>query len=125
MALKRWQDWVNVILGVWMVVSPWILGFAADQNVAAQTAWVLGVAIIVFAGIAVYIHKAWEEAINIILGICLIASPWVLGFVDQMTATTNAVIVGFLVTAFGLWSMFMDTGVQKWWHEHYGAHGTR
>jgi SPW repeat len=122
MTLKRWQDWVNVILGAWMIVSPWILGFAANDNIAAQSAWTLGAAIVVFAGIAVYMHKAWEEAVNIILGLCLLASPWLLGFVDQLTPTSNAAIVGLLVTAFALWSMFMDTAVQKWWHEHYGAH---
>lgn len=125
MALKRWQDWINVILGAWVVASPWILGFAAGESFAAPTAWILGAAIIVFAGIAVYMHKAWEEALNIILGICLVASPWALGFADQMTPTTNAVIVGLLVTAFGVWAMLMETFVQKWWHEHYGAHGTR
>lgn len=125
MALKRWQDWINVILGAWMVVSPWMLGLAASESLAAQTAWILGAAIVVFAGIAVYIHKAWEEVLNILLGIFLVASPWALGFADQRTPTTNAVIVGLLVTAFGVWSMLMDTSVQKWWHEHYGVHGTR
>lgn len=118
MRIKRWQDWVNVILGLWMVASPWIFGFAADQN-PAWTAWLLGVAIVVFAGIAVYMHKAWEEAINIILGVCLIASPWVAGFADQRAPTMNSVIVGVLVTAFGVWAMLMDTAIQKWWHERH------
>ena len=118
MALKRWQDWGNVILGLWMIASPWILGFAASENLAAPTAWVLGAAIVIFASIAVYIHKTWEEALSIILGICLFVSPWVLGFADARTPTTNAVIVGLLVTAFAVWAMLMDTAVQKWWHDH-------
>lgn len=125
MALKRWQDWVNVILGLWMVASPWILGFAAGESLAAPTAWILGAAIVVFAGVAVYMYKAWEEALTIILGICLFASPWVLGFADQMTPTMNAVVVGLLVSAFGVWAMLMDTAVQKWWHDHYPTRGTR
>jgi hypothetical protein len=125
MALKRWQDWGNVILGLWTVASPWILGFAAGESRAASTAWILGAAIVVFAGVAVYMHKAWEEALTIILGICLFASPWVLGFAEQMTPTTNAVVVGLLVTAFGVWAMLRDTAVQKWWHEHRPTHGTR
>jgi hypothetical protein len=120
MALKRWQDCSNVILGLWTVASPWILGFA-DQSRAAPTAWILGAAIVVFASVAVYMHKAWEEALTIILGVCLFASPWVLGFAEQTTPTTNAVVVGLLVTAFGVWAMLMDTAVQKWWHEHYGT----
>lgn len=119
MALKRWQDWGNVFLGLWMLASPWILGFAASENVAARTAWILGAAIIVFAGIAVYIPKAWEEVLNIVLGIGLIASPWGLGYTDQTTPTANAVVVGLLVTALGLWAMLVDTRVQKWWHEHH------
>jgi len=121
MALKRWQDWVNMILGLWIVASPWVLGFGASDSPAASAAWILGAAIVVFAGVSAYMHKAWEEAITIMLGICLFVSPWVLGFSAQTTPTTNAVIVGLLVTAFGIWAMLMDTAVQKWWHEHYGA----
>ena len=125
MALKRWQDWGNVLLGLWMVASPWILAFAAGESLAAPSAWVLGAAIVVFAGIGVYMHKAWEEAISIVLGICLFASPWVLGFADQITPTTNAVVIGLLVTALGVWAMLMEGAVQKWWREHYRPHGIR
>ena len=119
MALKRWQDWINVILGLWMVASPWVLGFVASPDRAAPAAWILGAAIVVFAASAIYMHKAWEEALSIILGICLFISPWVLGFVEQTTPTANAMIVGLLVMAFAIWSMATDTVVQKWWHEHY------
>jgi len=77
----------------------------------------LGLAIVVFAGIAVYMPKAWEEALNIILGICLLASPWALGYSDQARPATNALVVGLLVTVLAVWAMLMDTAVQKWWHE--------
>jgi SPW repeat len=117
MATKRWQDWANGILGLWMFASPWMLGFAAGGGSAARIAWILGVAIIVFAGIAVYMPKAWEEALNIILGLCLLASPWGLSYTDQAKPTSNAVITGLLVTLFAVWAMVMDTEVQRWWHE--------
>jgi SPW repeat len=117
MATKRWQDWVNGILGLWMFVSPWMVGFAEGNNPAARTAWLLGAAIIVFAGIAVYMPKAWEEALNIILGLCLLASPWALSYTDQPKPTSNAVLIGLLVTLFAVWAMVMDTRVQKWWHD--------
>jgi hypothetical protein len=106
--MKRWQDWVNLVLGAWMVVSPWALGFADPQNAAAVSAWTLGAAIIVFAAIAVKIPQAWEEAINILLGVGLIASPWALNFAAQEAPTTNAVAVGVLVGAFALWAMLAD-----------------
>jgi hypothetical protein len=119
MMQKRWQDWVNLILGLWTFVSPWVFGFAAGASTAARAMWILGAAIVVFAAFAVYMHRAWEEVINILLGVCLIASPWVLSFTEIPTPTTNAVVVGLLVTAFAVWAMLMETAVQKWWHEHY------
>ena len=122
MTVRRWQDWGNVLLGLWMIVSPWALGFAGGDGPAAWSAWALGAAIVIFAASAMYIPKAWEEALNAILGVCLIAAPWVLGFAAQERPTTNAVIVGVLVTALGLWAMLTDAQLQKWWHERHGAH---
>ena len=119
MAPKRWQDLVNGVLGLYMFASPSILGFAAPGSTATRAAWILGLAIVVFAGIAVYMPKAWEEALNIILGVYLLASPWGLGYSDQARPTTNAVVVGLLVTALAVWAMLMDTAVQKWWHERH------
>lgn len=119
MGQKRWQDWINLILGLWAFVSPWILGFAVSTSIAARAMWILVAAIVVFAASAVYMHRAWEEVINILLGVCLVAAPWALSFTQQSTPTTNAVVVGLLVTAFAVWAMLMETAVQKWWHEHH------
>lgn len=120
----RWQDWLNVILGVWLIASPWALGFA-DTQPAAGTAWVLGAAIAIFAGAAVHMPKAWEEAVSIVLGLCLLASPWVMGFVDHSTAMTNAVILGVLVVAFALWAMLQDADFRKWLEQRRQASSTR
>jgi hypothetical protein len=116
---RRWQDWVNVLLGVWLVASPWALSFT-DNAVASRTSWVLGAAIVVFAGIAAYMPKAWEEAVSALLGLCTLLSPFVLGFSEHAAATANAVIVGILVGALGVWAMARDTDFQKWWNERQG-----
>jgi hypothetical protein len=52
-ALKfaEWHDWANGVLGVWLVVAPWILGFAA-QTAALWNHVVVGLLIIALA--------AWE-----------------------------------------------------------------
>jgi hypothetical protein len=97
-----------MILGAWALVSPWVLGFASAPREAAWTTSVLGAAIVVFAGVAAYIPRAWEEVIIILLGVALLVSPWALGFVTQSVATTNAVIVGVLVAAFGIWAILAD-----------------
>jgi hypothetical protein len=106
--MKRWQDWANLALGVWTIVSPWALGFADENSEAALAAWIIGAAIVVCAGVAVYMPRAWEEGINIVLGLSLLASPWVLGFASQSTPTSNAGIVGALVALLALWAMLRD-----------------
>jgi hypothetical protein len=110
--MKRWQDWANLVLGAWMVVSPWALGFADGNSPAALSAWIVGAAIVVFAVLAVSMPKAWEEAINVLLGVALLASPWALSFAAQETPTTNAAIVGVLVGALALWAMLSDPALR-------------
>ena len=36
MGPKRWQDWANAVLGLWTVVSPWLLGLDLSTSVAAR-----------------------------------------------------------------------------------------
>jgi drug/metabolite transporter superfamily protein YnfA len=115
---RRWQDWGNVILGAWLVASPWVLSFT-DNAVASRSSWVLGAAIVLFAGIAMYMPKAWEEAVTILLGLCLLLSPWVLQFTEQQAAIANAALVGILVVALGIWAMALDTDFKKWWDQHH------
>jgi SPW repeat. len=86
---------------------------------------VLGAAIAIFAGTAVYMPKAWEEAVSIVLGLCLLASPWVMGFADHSAAMGNAVTLGVLVVAFGLWAMLQDADFKKWLEQHRHASGAR
>jgi hypothetical protein len=110
--MKRWQDWVNLALGAWMIISPSALGFADSGNVAAWSAWVFGAGIVMFAGMAASMRKAWEEGINIVLGIGLLISPWAFEFASQSTPTSNAAIVGVLVAALALWAMMSDATIR-------------
>ena len=109
---KRWQDWVNVVLGVWLVASPWVLGFA-DQLAAARAAWVLGGAVVLFAGIGAYMHEAWEEGINVLIGVALMGAPWVLEFANQQTATMNMALSGVLVIVFAISAMVRKLDLKK------------
>ena len=123
--MKRWRDWCNVVLGVWMLASPGILGFGADGGPAPHSAWILGAAVVLFAGLAVHLHQPWEEAINALLGVGLLVSPWLADFSSQPGPTANAVVIGALVSAFGLWSMLGEAAVRKWWHEHRRPQGVK
>jgi hypothetical protein len=104
---KRWQDWLNLLIGIWLFISPWVIGFVGTDAAASWNAWILGVAIVVFSAIAVSMPQAWEEVINILLGIWMVISSWVIG-VASRAAETSAVIVGLLVILFAAWAMAMN-----------------
>ena len=47
--LRAWKEWVNVILGAWLFISPWVLGFVGTSIAAAWSAWVLGAIVFILA----------------------------------------------------------------------------
>ena len=106
---QRWQDWINLLLGIWLFISPWAVGFEGTQRAASWNAWILGVAVVVFSAIAVSMPQVWEEIINLLLGVWLVISSWVIG-VTSRAAETDAVIVGLLVILFAILAMAMNRG---------------
>jgi uncharacterized membrane protein HdeD (DUF308 family) len=93
---KNVQDWINLICGVLLFVSPWALGFSGDL-MAARTAWVGGVIIFV-AGIAALVQFVeWEEWVALIVGALVIIAPWVFGFAAIHVAMWSCVVLGAIV----------------------------
>lgn len=105
--VKHWQDPVNAVIGAWLVLSPWALSFQAEQ-VAMFNAVVVGALLVAVALGATLVPRAWEEWTEGALGIWLIASPWVLGFVGVRAAMANALAVGAAVGLLALWVLVTD-----------------
>ena len=52
-AFAIWEEWLNLIVGLWTLVSPWILGF---QGTTAMTVHVaIGAAVAILAAIELWI----------------------------------------------------------------------
>ena len=47
-AFQAWEEWVSGVLGVWLVISPWVLGFSGHAT-AMYTHVLIGIAAIVLA----------------------------------------------------------------------------
>ncbi len=95
---QRWQDWTVVLLGVWLVLAPF-LGIGAIGGVAAINSYLIGtvVALVAFAAIAQ--PDLWKEYTNMILGLWLIAAPFILSFTNVAGPMWNQIIVGLLIAA--------------------------
>jgi hypothetical protein len=117
--VKHWQDPANVLLGAWLIVSPWILGF---QNLpAALTCTVaIGVLLVASSAGAMSVPQAWEEWTDVALGVALIAAPFLLGFDGNQPALQNALFTGLAVAALALWVLATDDDYGGWWHRMVG-----
>ncbi len=49
--LRPWEEWVNLVLGVWIVLSPWIFGYATETGLLWNSI-VVGAIIAVFSALA-------------------------------------------------------------------------
>ncbi len=105
----EWQDTANLVLGAWLVASPWIFAFAS-QDVPTTNAILVGAIIALAAAGALYAFHAWEEWINVALAAWLIVSPWILGFSTLQIAMLNQVVVGALVGVLAFWSANIEHG---------------
>lgn len=57
--------------------------------------------------------KHWQDAVNAVLGAGLVLSPWAIGYQAQMTATSNAILIGAALLAAALGAIF----VPRAWEE--------
>lgn len=100
---NQWKDAGNLVLGIWLVLSPWALAYAG-QATAAWNAYIVGAIIAVAAFAALIAFQKWEEWVNAGLAAWLIVSPFILGFSALTTALWNQIIVGLLVGCLAIWA---------------------
>lgn len=112
--LKHWQDPVNAVLGLFLALSPWLVGYQ-DQVLASWSAGIAGLLLCAVALGAVFVPRAWEEWSECALGVWMIASPWVLAFSAQRLATQTALWTGIVVVVLALWTLMTDKDYSGWW----------
>ena len=99
-------DWVNLVLAILLVISPWVLAFST--GIAMYNAVIVGLVIGLVAIGALVAFAQWEEWVNLILGAWAIISPFVLGFAAVTVAMWTHVLIGLVVAvlaAVELWSV--------------------
>lgn len=105
---NHWQDWANVVLGLWLFLSPWVLGFAGGDAIkiaAAAIAWITGSLLAALALGAVYRLTRLIEGAVIVVGLWLVSAPWILGFWRNPAIGWDYVIVGALAAALAAWDL--------------------
>ena len=102
----RWQDWASFAFGLWLAVSPWIVGYDADHAGTANAAFV-GVALALGAHFEIGLDELWTEWLNLAVGLWLLGAPFLLEFASS-AAMANCVIVGCCVCALAASALQLD-----------------
>ena len=101
---KEWQDWLNLLLGIWVCLSPWALKFA-DNASATRTAVVVGFLIIASQVFTVWALRLFEEWINVVLGAWLVISAWLLE-AGAPIANVNFTVAGLAVVGLAVYEIW-------------------
>jgi hypothetical protein len=56
LTFQAWEEWINAVLGLWLVLAPWVLGFTGHEA-AKLTHVLIGVATLVLAVWALRDHE--------------------------------------------------------------------
>jgi O-antigen/teichoic acid export membrane protein len=59
--LQRWQEWVNLALGIWLLVSPWVFAYDGLDSLAV-THYVLGALVAALAAFELWQDNKIETA---------------------------------------------------------------
>ena len=98
-------NWLTLILGVWLFISPWVLR-SSSVGTFGGDAWIVGILVVLLSLGALFQVTEWEDWCNLILGAWLFISPWVLGFAGtSLSAAGDCWIVGILVAAISIWGI--------------------
>lgn len=108
---RHWQDWINLLLGMWIFVSPGVIGRGLDAVIVANY-WIVSMAVVSLAVACLVAFRLWEERESLLLGFWLLISPWVLGFRTSTAHFWNAVIIGALLIVHAIW-VLAEVGREK------------
>jgi hypothetical protein len=100
---RQWEDWCDWALGIFLVLSPWILQFHRD-GAATRNAVIVGLLVVFAEVVTLSRFQVWEEWINVVLGAWLAISPFVLGIADP-AATTTFVVLGLLIAGLAVYEV--------------------
>ena len=105
----RWQNWVNVVLGLWLMLSPSVMGYTLSATATAN-AHGLGAVLVIFNLLSVNrLQDQGQEILNILLGIWLILSPYALDFTAEKESAINVAVVGITVVLLAVWQIYNAT----------------
>ena len=88
-----WQNWVNIVLGIWLILSGIVSPLAVESNLVITGAFVFILGILML--------RYFNGMIITVLGFWMFFS----GLIIPLTTSANFIVNGALVLLFSLWAV--------------------
>jgi len=111
---KRWQDQVILLIGIWLVASPWVFNYPASSTPAIY-ATIAGIIMAVLAAFDLYKTYVWAVLLNVVAGAWVAISPWLVDTIPDRAMTTSLLVSGLATVVLGLWELRSDPELHRQW----------
>ena len=110
---RPWEDWLGMLLGVLIMVSPWFPIQVSDvvdveRSHLVLNCFVVGMLVLGLAQLEYVALHRWEEVASIVLGLWLIASPNIFGYSEDQALQLWHILLGGLVALIGALQLWQD-----------------
>ena len=103
---RRWQEWAGFLLGLWLAVSPWVVGYTEHASATANAVF-LGLGLSLASHFQAALDECEGQWLNLGAGVWLIVAPFFLGFQDAV-ATAISLCIGTFVAVLAGSALFIS-----------------
>jgi hypothetical protein len=104
---RSWEDWVSMLIGVLIGISPWLAEQQHDQSVI-WNAVLVGALVLGLAQFEYVSLQRWEEIGEIVCGLWLIASPLTFDYAEFGALRYWHFILGAIVVLIAALELWQD-----------------
>jgi hypothetical protein len=94
-------DRVSLTLAALLFISPWLMGYT-DLTIATKAAWISAIIVAIVSAAATLHFSEWEEWVNFLAGVWIVAAPWILHFHRFGDADAAFICIGMIIMMIAL-----------------------
>jgi hypothetical protein len=101
---------VIILVALWLIVSPFVLGYAAIPA-ALWNSFAVGVIVIAIAAVRAFVPESpsWLSWVSVVFGLWLIIAPFILAFGGLNLQHWNTTLTGIVLASVSAWSALTPT----------------
>ena len=117
---RTWQDGMGLLFGMTIGLSPYIAAEVSNIPVVLNAAF-SGLAILMIAQLELVRLRRWEEALELMLGLWVVASPFVFGYAGSGSLRFAHWVLGACVAFIGGLELWQDWRKSREELDRYGS----